>query len=354
MADPEAALEVRRGYGTGGGPSGTSNYSPVLKYPLDLGNSSSYNQNFLLFEIKPGGPQQRHNTNTLGTSHIALHIPPGSLKTQYGGNFSDVEGGRVFEESGLSLAAVGVGAGLGSLIGKNPLFALLGAAGGASLSAIGRTFGGLLKPGETTDVLTESQRALVSAGTLAAGALANTLQPVTAGMGVAINPHSALLYRGPDAFRKHGFTFDFWPKSYTEAEAVANILQKFKTAMLPKMGDVSIFKSIYFKFPHEFSIKFFIGTENNEIRQFKQMQIKRSVLTNLQFDFDSPQGPSFYEPPSPTAHPMPVHTRMTMEFQETDFILDYGDGLTSEEMENSEFAKLKSLQEDSTPGWGGR
>lgn len=330
MADPEAALEVRRGHGSGGGPH--DNYSPVLKYPLDLGNSTSYNQNFVLFEIKEGGPIARRSTNSLSTSHVALHIPPGALKTQYGGNYEEVRGGRVFEDAGISLAGVGLGAGLGSLIKGNPAFALIGGLAGAGISAIGRTFAEGLKPDET-GTLNEVNRGLVAAGTLAAGALSNTLQPVTAGLGVAINPHSALLYRGPDSFRKHGLTFDFWPKSYTEAVAVANILQKFKTSMLPKMGDFSVFKSIYFKFPHEFNISFFIGTENNQIKQFKQMKIKRSVLTNLQFDYDSPQGPSFYEPPSNSTDPMPVHTKMTMEFQETEFILDYGIGVTNEEVD---------------------
>ena len=332
MADPEAAMEVRRGQSIATRHFGSG--SPVMKYPLDLGNSKSYNQNFVLFEIKEGGPRSRRTTNSLSTSHVALHIPPGALKTQYGGNYEEVRGGKVFEDAGISMAAVGVGAALPTLISKNPAFALIGALGGASLSAIGRTFGEGLKADET-GILNEGQRALVAAGTLTAGALANTLQPVTAGLGVAVNPHSALLYRGPDSFRKHGFTFDFWPKSYTEAVAVANILQKFKTSMLPKMGDIAIFKSIYFKFPHEFNIKFFIGTEDNKIKQFKQMKIKRSVLTNLQFDYDSPQGPSFYEPPDTNTDPMPVHTKMTMEFQETEFILDYGTGVTSEEIDDS-------------------
>ena len=50
---------------------------------------------------------------------------------------------------------------------------------------------------------------------------------------------------------------------------------------------------------------------------------------------DSPQGPSFYEPPDTNTDPMPVHTKMTMEFQETEFILDYGTGVTSEEIDDS-------------------
>ena len=50
MADPEAAMEVRRGQSIATRHFGSG--SPVMKYPLDLGNSKSYNQNFVLFEIK--------------------------------------------------------------------------------------------------------------------------------------------------------------------------------------------------------------------------------------------------------------------------------------------------------------
>ena len=94
MADPEAAMEVRRGQSIATRHFGSG--SPVMKYPLDLGNSKSYNQNFVLFEIKEGGPRSRRTTNSLSTSHVALHIPPGALKTQYGGNYEEVRGGKVF------------------------------------------------------------------------------------------------------------------------------------------------------------------------------------------------------------------------------------------------------------------
>ena len=204
MAEPEAAMRVRR-------PS-QMNQARVLKYPLDLGNSKSTNQNFILFDVKEGGPRNRRSTNSLSTSHIALHIPPGALKTQYGGNYEELAGGRVFEESGLSLAGAGLGAALPTLITKNPAFALIGFLGGSAISSIARTVGGGLDEGESTGVLNEAQRATVAAGTLAANALSGALTPVTAGMGVAVNPHSSLIYRGPNAFREHGFTFDFWAR----------------------------------------------------------------------------------------------------------------------------------------------
>ena len=52
-------------------------------------------------------------------------------------------------------------------------------------------------------------------------------------------------------------------------------------------------------------------------------------------DYDSPQGPAFYEPPTDSTDPMPVHTKMTLKFQETEFILSYENStVTNEEMDD--------------------
>ena len=45
------------------------------------------------------------------------------------------------------------------------------------------------------------------------------------------------------------------------------------------------------------------------------MGIKRSVLTDMNLNFDSPQGPSFYDPPDKNKEPMPVHTKMQLSFK---------------------------------------
>ena len=58
-------------------------------------------------------------------------------------------------------------------------------------------------------------------------------------------------------------------------------------------------------------------------KKFKQMGIKRSVLTDMNLNFDAQQGPSFYDPPEKNKEPMPVHTKMQLSFRETEFILSY-------------------------------
>lgn len=336
MADPELTMAAARSVriGRGGGPGGRG--SGILKYPLDLGSVYGDSQNFVMFTIKPGGPRNR-NRNA-GSQYIALHIPPGALRTAYGGSYDTQAGGRLFEESGMTLASVGLGAGIGSFFGGHPLLRALGAVVGMGVGgtadAIWKAMDQGMSGNERNSTLSSVNEALVTAGALTVGSMAGTLRPVTSSLGVAINPHSALLYNGPSAFREHELAFDFWPSSYSEARAVYNIIQSFKTSMLPEMGDFSFLKSIYFNFPHEFFISFFIGTENGVVK-FKQMDIKRSVLRDIQLDYDSPQGPAFYEPPTDSTDPMPVHTKMTLKFQETEFILSYENStVTNEEMDD--------------------
>ena len=71
------------------------------------------------------------------------------------------------------------------------------------------------------------------------------------------------------------------------------------------------------------------------VKKFDQMQINRSVLTDFTLDYDGGQGPAFYEPPRSQDEPMPVHTKATMNFQETEVIIDYPmDWKTSEEWDD--------------------
>ena len=88
------------------------------------------------------------------------------------------------------------------------------------------------------------------------------------------------------------------------------------------MKDFWKLKSVYFGFPHEFFIDFYIKTDEGT-KEFSQMGIKRSVLTKMNMNFDGPQGPSFYDPPTAGDEPMPVHTKLDMSFQETEFIIEY-------------------------------
>ena len=296
----------------------------IFKYPLDIGADESDTQNFVLFYAKPGGPRNRQTQGSgRNSSLIALHIPPGSLQTNFQGNYETMVGGRVFEEGGVNLATVAGAAGLASLVSANPIVAGIGAVIGSGVSSVA---GVMASANKTSNEgwLDKLSQAGYSAATLAVGSLGQTgvLNPITVGAGVAVNPHMALTYQGPGAFREHKFDFDFYPRAYEEAEEISSIVTQFKNRMLPELNDFGFLKSIYFNFPHEFFIEFFIKSEEGH-KKFKQMGIKRSVLTDMNLNFDAQQGPAFYDPPDKKSEPMPVHTKMQLTFRETEFILSY-------------------------------
>ena len=293
----------------------------IFKYPSDIGADESDTQNFVLFYAKPGGPRNRQTQGSgRNSSLIALHIPPGSLQTNFQGNYETMVGGRVFEEGGVNLATVAGAAGLASLVSTNPIVAGIGSVIGASVNSVMDA----ANSGSQDSWLDKLKQAGTSAATLAVGSLGQTgvLNPITVGAGVAVNPHMALTYQGPGAFREHKFDFDFYPRTYEEAEEISSIVTQFKNRMLPELNDFGFLKSIYFNFPHEFFIEFFIKSEDGH-KKFKQMGIKRSVLTDMNLNFDAQQGPSFYDPPDKNKEPMPVHTKMQLSFRETEFILSY-------------------------------
>jgi len=336
MADPsqvmsDAAQQVPIGSVNYGDPTQGKRIG-IKKYPIDLAMESSDTKNFVMFYIKPGGPGNRSNLGLSSSSHlIALHIPPGSLKTSFSGKYEEFRGGRVFEQGLANMAATVGPAAITSLVTKNPFIAAISSVLGAAGKAVYNGGNVQTDPGI---VLKNTVNNLGDVGgsiaQLAIGGAASsgTLNPLQAGIGFAINPHSSLIYQGPGAFRTHDFSFDFWPRSYEEAEAVSEIVQTLKKSMLPKMKDFWKLKSAYFGFPHEFYIDFYIKTANGT-KEFSQLGIKRSVLTQMGINFDSPQGPAFYDPPDSGKDPMPVHTKLDLNFMESEFILEY-DGKTSD------------------------
>ena len=337
MADPsqvmlDAAQQVPIGrVEVGDGHPHSRGQLPIQKYPIDLAMDSSDTKNFVMFYIKPGGPGNRSNMGLSSTSSlIAMHIPPGSLKTSFEGKYEEFRGGRVFEQGLGNMAATVGPAAISSMITKNPFVAGISAILGAAGKSIYQN--GIKDPGltfkETVNNLGDSASSIAQLG-IGGLASSGTLNPLQAGLGFAINPHSSLIYQGPGAFRTHDFSFDFWPRSYEEAKSVSDIIRTFKKSMLPKMKDFWKLKSVYFGFPHEFFIDFYIKTKDST-KEFSQMGIKRSVLTKMGLNFDGPQGPSFYDPPDSGSDPMPVHTKLDLIFQETEFILEY-DGKTTDE-----------------------
>ena len=351
MSDPNTMNSVAtRVSGGGVGSSPYNNVGSVLKYPLTLGEVHTDTQNFILFHAKPGGPRKRSGSGGWDTSDIALHIPPGSMKTKFTGNFTPLTGGALFESAGRTMGAGMTGGAIASTVATRfkGVAAVVGVLAGVGMNAIGEGWSGGDSISEAVakgikKLPDEAKKFASSAGALAIANFGGALAPVSAMEGVGINPHIAMIYQGPGAFRTHDMSFDFWPRSYTEAVAIKRIVQTFKRRMLPKMHNFLGMKSVYFDFPHEFFIDFFISTATGP-KRFDQMGIRRSVLTAMDINFDaSASGPAFYD--NPVGDPLPVHTKLTLVFQETEFILDNPDLLdqsTSDSVQSTEIAPTVS------------
>ena len=273
------------------------------------------------------------------------------MKTKFTGNFTPLTGGAIYEASGHTMAAGMTGGAIASTLAKRykGVAAIVGVLAGIGMNNIKDA----MATGDVDSMKDaiaagiqglpdETMKFGQSVGALAIANFGGALQPITAMEGIGINPHIAMIYQGPGAFRTHDMTFDFWPRSYAEAVAVRNIVQTFKRRMLPKMGDFLGMKSIYFDFPHEFFIDFYIGTSTGP-KRFDQMGIRRSVLSAMDINFDaSAQGPAFYD--NPAGDPLPVHTKLSLVFQETEFILE-NQGL----QDNSTSDKVSSVEKAPTP-----
>jgi len=251
--------------------------SLYLDYPINLGQitKGKAGQHYVLIESKRSRNAVDSGPETL--SSIALYIPPGSLKTTHQQNYQGLEGGA------LKASAA---AGIGNLL----------AGGDVSLKGI---LGGALGSAQ------------------AAGAkVLNKGDFLAAGMGLATNSHTALVYRGPGEFRTHDFTFNFFPKNRHEADRVRAILQEFEKGMLPIVNGRQInsrrLSSPFFKSPRHYTIKFCSGKGRKNAYLF---DIKTSVITSMSVNHETQSMVSFHEDGSP------VQTQLTLQFKEIEYVV---------------------------------
>ena len=135
---------------------------------------------------------------------------------------------------------------------------------------------------------------------------------VTAKAGVAFNPMKEMMFEGI-GFRAWNFTYEFYPKSETEAMMVNHIIYSFRTAMLPdsfraaldadKQTETTLQDS-FFNYPNVFDIKL-QGPVGDKVDGFLP-----SVCTKCDVDHTGGQKFSVYE------DGQPIKTTMTLEFQE--------------------------------------
>jgi len=221
-------------------------------------------------------------------SSIALYIPPNAVKTGFSANYEGMEGGA------LKAASV---EGMKNLSNVN--WGTFGKAAAGSAAYLENKAAKLIDKGGF----------------------------VSAGAGLAVNNHIALVYKGPTEFRTHDFMFQFWPKNVTEANTVKLILRDFQNGMLPRMkksaGGSSVnsnrLSAPYFQSPRHWQIKFYTGTQEN----FNLFKIKKSVITSMQVNHDPEGVVSFHK------DGYPVHTSLSLQFKEIEFVIS-DDGIDAD------------------------
>jgi hypothetical protein len=308
-------------------------------YPLDLGNQAEAGKHYVLIDSY----ESVNALNSMGSklSSIALYIPPNSMKTSFSANYTGMEGGA------LKAAGVTGASKLGARAagGENPVDMLVANMSGM-LSGAGA----------------EIERR-------AAGFADKKTGFMSAGLGLAVNNHIALVYQGPTEFRTHDFMFQFWPKSQPEAEKVEEILKDFQNGILPRMAGsatgaaanaagVNAGRTVnsrklsapYFSSPRHYNIKFMMGNSQNP----HTIKIGKSVMTSMQVNHDPEGVVSFHK------DGYPVHTSLSIQFKEIEFVTSadavsskFDDALDTVIANEAQATNEKAIQDMIATGSGG-
>lgn len=124
----------------------------------------------------------------------------------------------------------------------------------------------IVSAGSKVDAINELNRSGENVKLGASSIIANALRTPGPGdvisktSGYAGNPKQELIFKRVD-FRTFTFTYQFFPRSETEAESIRNILKTFKLHMHPEFKqDTSNFIYIY---PSEFDIYYYVKDKEN-------------------------------------------------------------------------------------------
>lgn len=252
-----------------------------IQYPPSLGNDMRQNgQHCVLFDSY----ETKTALATIGSpiSSIALFIPPNSLQTTHSQNFEGLSGAQTIARSASAVM---------------------------NLTARTATM---------SDVIQTGQSALEMGTKL----LAKT-QPVqdilAASAGLALNNHTALVYRGPGEFRTHSFNFSFAAKNEDESNTIREIIDDFETGSNPSLvnlyGSTSKITAPFFKSPRQYKIKFLMNNSSGSDGSSNPylFEIKTSVITQMVLNFDPNSVVSLH------SNGAPVNVQLQLTFKEIEY-----------------------------------
>ena len=277
-----------------------SSSSNHMNFPRTIGTQVRAGSHFLLltsFESKNAltsrqtpNPSGQGLVDAPAMSSIALYIPPNSLKTQHSANYEGMEGGAL---------RAGATTGTENLLANfNTNWWGGSEEGGEGVWASGgRIIQGLLG----------------GATKMAAGGFDKATGMLSAGSGLAVNNHLALVYKGPSQFRTHDFVFNFWIKNKEDADEVQKIIKDLENGMLPRMAGLKTnerkLSAAFFQSPRHWTLKFCRGGDTANVNPYL-FQIGKSVIKELSINHDQQSMVSLSKDGAP------IQTTVNITFQE--------------------------------------
>ena len=222
-------------------------------------------------------------THTQVTSAIALYMPP-NTKVSYGASY-DAEATELSGDIARTIGNVKSASDLSSQINE----ALKGAAAG--MGQYGK------------NVIGEAV-SMAGAG--------DPVKLASKAFGVAVNPNEEQFYGGP-SFREFSYSFEFWPRSKKELEAVQNIIFLFKYHMHPEL-ETGVTGGRLFKVPSEFEIHYAYRGQENEYMN----RISKCALKSCDVDYGPDGQFSTFEGDEKGASP--VTYKMSLTFVELELM----------------------------------
>lgn len=130
----------------------------------------------------------------------------------------------------------------------------------------------------------------------------------SASFGQSINTHKEMLFKGVD-FRRLALEFDFYPRSLSEQENVAQIIDLFRFHMHPELADQNA-TARFFLYPSEFDISFYHGSQLNRY----MFALSSTALTKVTVNYT---GPGLFVTHATGG---PVGIKLTLDFTELEIL----------------------------------
>ena len=252
----------------------------TYQYPDNIGQEVAAGQHYMHIQSYDSINSLRKRPTA--KSSIALYIPSGGLTSTIAQTYEEIEGGSLFATQGGNIVDTFLKAASGKGTDEQKREAQSAAVGSALQAAAG-----------------------IGISRFVTGFKKNVIQRagggfLQAGMGLAINNHLAVGYKGPGGFREHSFAFKFFPKSKPESEVVKSIINEFQQGSTPSMMgefDTKLMGkgSAFFKSPRHWTIDFYVGANINDYLH----KITSSVITTMQVNYDPTTMMSFHKDGSP-------------------------------------------------------